>query len=94
MRTKELTKLSSLFEKYKQKLIAPEGTVINAFLEVVEDLYGFKIKKDQVRYSPSSKLLSVVGKGPLRSEIKLHEAEILSHLKGRLGTGNAPKKIL
>ena len=94
MRTKELTKLSSLFDKYKQKLIAPEGTIINAFIEVVEDLYGFKIKKTQVQYSPSQKLLSIVGKGPLRSEVKLHEAEILNHLKGRLGPSNTPKKII
>jgi len=90
----EIKKVSSLFEKYKQILIAPESTVINAFIEVVDDLLGIKCSRTQLSYSPSTKTLSLRGAGMLRSELKLHEEEILSHLKGRLGEKGAPKLIL
>lgn len=90
----EIKKISSLFEKYKQRLVAPEATVINAFLDVVNDLFGIKCSKDKIRYVPSTKTLSLTGGGPLKSEIKLHEVEILAHLKGRLGEKNSPKCII
>lgn len=90
----ELKKLSSLFDKYKERLIAPEASVINSFTEVVKDLLGFDIDKKKVRYSPSNRVLSLVGNGALRSELKLHEKEILTHLAGRLGKKSAPLKIL
>lgn len=90
----ELKKLSSLFDKYKERLIAPEATVIDAFAEVVKDLLGFDIDKKKIRYSPASKTLSLVGSGALRSELKLHEKEILTHLTGRLGKKSVPLKIL
>lgn len=93
-RGSNVKKVGDLFEKYRRRLIAPEGSVIDAFIEVVEDLLSVKIKKSKVRYTPSSKTLSLVGPGALRSEIKLHEKEIIEHLKGRLGEKNAPRTIL
>lgn len=74
--------------------MAPEATVIDAFVEVVKDLLGFDVDKKKVRYSPGSKTLSLVGNGALRSELKLHEKEILNHLTGRLGNKSAPLRIL
>ena len=90
----EIKKVSSLFEKYKRVLIAPEGTVINAFIEVVEDLFGIKCSRSQLSYNPATKTLSLQGVGVLRSELKLREQEILNHLKGRLGEKGAPRLIL
>lgn len=90
----ELKKLSALFDKYKERFVAPEASVIDAFVEVVKDLLGFDLDKKKIRYTPSSKTLSVVGNGALRSELKMHEREILTHLTGRLGKKNAPLKIL
>ena len=90
----EIKKLSSLFDKYKLRLVAPEASVINAFIEVVRDLLGIELAKGKIRYSPTSKTLSTTLAGPLRSEIKLREGEIIAHLKGRLGEKNAPKTIL
>lgn len=90
----ELKKLSSLFDKYKERLVAPEASVIDAFVEVVKDLLGFDMDKEKIRYSPGSKTLSLVGSGALRSELKLHEKEILTHLTARLGNKSAPLKIL
>lgn len=90
----ELKKLSSLFEKYQKNLIAPEGSVINVFLEVVNDLFKLKLTKEKVRYNPSTKTISLVGGGLIRNELKLHEVEILAHLKGRLGEKAAPRRIV
>ncbi|MEX0912935.1 MAG: hypothetical protein WDZ56_00220, partial [Candidatus Paceibacterota bacterium] len=74
--------------------VAPEATVTDAFVEVVKDLLGFDLDKKKIRYSPSTKTLSLVGNGALRSELKLHEKEILVHLTGRLGKKSVPVKIL
>lgn len=90
----EITKISALFEKYKTTLKAPQQTVIECFREVAEDLIGLQIQPKDVKYTVFNRTLSVSVKGPLKSEIKLHEAEILAHLKGRLGEHNAPLHII
>lgn len=89
-----IKKLSSLFDKYKNTLIAPERSVINAFFEVVEDLYGWDIPKNYITYNSKNKIISLKTSGTLVSEIKLHKQEILNHLKGRLGEKSAPKDII
>lgn len=88
-----IKKLSNLFEKYTHTLIAPEKTVINAFIEVVDDLYGWKIKREFFSYSPHTKILSITTSGPIKTEITINKTEILEHLQGRLGK-SAPKDII
>lgn len=90
----EIVKLGDLFEKYRKNLKAPQGTVIESFCEVVEDVLCITIKKEKVKYSPSTKTVSLVIGGALKSEIQLHKKEILNHLKGRLGEKSAPTEIL
>lgn len=94
MRNRELVKLSSLFEKYRKSLVAPEKSVINVFIEVVDDIFKLKLNKNKVSYNPSTKTLSLVGGGLLRNELKMHELEIINHMKGRLGEKSAPKRIV
>lgn len=89
----ELKKVSDLFEKYRKNLQAPETTVINAFLEVVEDLYGITVPRQVVFYDPATKTLTINGHAILKSELALHRKEIDVHLKGRLGEKNVPKLI-
>lgn len=90
----EIKKVSDLFEKYRNTLIAPQRTVIATFIEVIEDVVGIKIPESSVVYTPSTKTLSVKSGGPIKSEIKLRQEEILAHIKGRLGEKNAPTTIL
>lgn len=90
----EIKKLSSLFDKYKTLLKAPQGVVIDSFCEVVEELVGLRVRKESVRYTVHSKTLSVSVSGPLKSEIKLRKKEILAHMKGRLGEQSAPVDII
>jgi len=86
--------LSALFEKYKKTLKAPEATVINTFIEVLDEVLQVSLKASQITFSPSTKLLRIQVGGPIKSEILLHKKELLAHLTGRLGDGSAPKDIL
>lgn len=89
----EIMKLSDLFDKYKKILKAPQGVVVDCFIEVVDDLIGIKISKEQISYTVHTRTLSVRVSGPLKSEIKLRKKELLVHIKGRLGDG-APLEII
>lgn len=93
-RSGEITRLGALFEAYKQRLKAPEKTVVNTFIEVIEDVLSFSIKPELVRYTPHNRIISLTIAGPLKSEILLKKKEILVHLKGRLGVERAPKDII
>ena len=90
----EITKLSTLFEKYKKTLKAPQGIVIDCFTEVVSELLHIEIAKESVSYTVFNKTLRVRLSGPLRSEIALRKKEILAHMKGRLGEQSAPTEII
>ena len=86
----EIVKVSALFEKYKTILKAPQGTVVKEFIEVVHDLTSIKIDSKFIKYSVATKTLSVTAPSALKQELSLHQAEIILHLKARLGEKNAP----
>ena len=91
---RQLRSINTLFDHYKQTLKAPQKVVTEAFCEVVEDLFNVTIPTERVTYTPHSKTLTMRISGTLKSELKIREDEVLTHLKGRLGAKNAPEKIL
>ena len=90
----EIIKLSTLFEKYKKTLKAPQVIVIDCFCEVIEELLKYPISKEKVKYLVHTKTLKINAPGPLKSEIQLRKKEIIAHMKGRLGEQSAPCEIL
>jgi hypothetical protein len=88
------TKIGDLFEVYKKRLRAPEGSVTTAVSEVVHDLLGVTLDKKNLTYSPQTKILTIKASGMVKTEIMLRKEEILTHLKGRLGPKSAPSTIL
>jgi hypothetical protein len=88
------TKISALFEVYKKRLRAPQGSVVAASIEVIEDLLGITVQPTWCEYSPHTRILRINAKGPIKSEIFLQKEEILNHLRGRLGAKSAPTQIL
>ncbi len=50
-----IIKVADLFSKYKQILKAPQGSVVTAFIEVIEDLFHITLEKHQCAYSPQTK---------------------------------------
>ena len=87
-------KLSSLFEKYRKTLKAPEQSVRIVFVEVVEEILGIVVDEKKLSYSPHTRLVHIKTAGAIRSEILQHKQEILSHVQGRLGEKSAPKDIV
>ena len=90
----EIKKVGDLFDVYRKRLKPPQGSVIRSFVEVVDEVLGLTIKEAQVSYSVGSKTLHLRVPAPMKSEIKLHEGELLAHLAGRLGERGAPKHIV
>lgn len=86
--------ITNLFDSYRTRLIAPKRTIIEAFIEVVSDLYGFTVGAEEIAYTPATRTLSLRSPGPLKTEVLLRKEEILAHLTGRLGQKNAPKDIV
>lgn len=86
--------ITNLFETYRKRLVAPKRSVIDAFVEVVADLYGFTVVPEEVSYTPASRTLSLRTGGPLKTEILLRKDEVIAHLMGRLGQKSAPTDII
>lgn len=89
----EIIKVSDLFEKYKKVLRAPQSSVIKEVIEVITDLTGVTLSQKYIKYAVHSKTISITAPAILKQEIKLHQAEILIHLKARLGENSVPKII-
>lgn len=89
----ELIKVGSLFDKYKNILQPPQATVLNEVVEVITDVCGVALQKKYIKYSVSSKTISITAPSVLKQEVMRRQAEILLHLRGRLGA-KAPTKIL
>lgn len=86
--------ISGLFQKYANTLTAPQGTVIQAFVETVDEFFGITIPKAQCTYSPASKTLVYKGSGMLKSEILLKKQEILNSIQQKVGKKSTPKELL
>lgn len=91
---RHLKKISPLFDKYKQTLVAPEASVIKEVCDVIRDVTGHEINVRLVSYSVGSKTVSLSVPSVLKHELLLQKEELLAHLKGRLGVKSAPKAII
>lgn len=89
-----IVKVSDLFKKYTDVLKAPQGIVVTAFIEVIFEVLGVRIEKEQCTYSVASKTLSTRLPGMIKSEIKLQKKLILQKMVEKLGPKSAPKEIL
>jgi hypothetical protein len=90
----DITQISKLFNKYVKLLKAPQGTVVKACVDVIQEVYGLTVRKDQVVYQVSSKTLTLHLSGPLKSEIMLNKKVILEDIGRRVGAESVPKNIL
>jgi len=90
----DVKKVGDLFDKYKRILKAPQGVVVDSFIEVVSDLVGIEIPKDRIVYTVYNKTLTLRVSGVLKTEIFLKKKEIILHMKGRIGEKSIPKIFL
>lgn len=89
-----IVRMSDLFKKYTDVLRAPQGTVTQAFVDVVEEILGASIKKESCTYSVASKTLVVRAPGMIKSEIQLQKKKIIARMAEKLGPKNIPIEIL
>ena len=94
MRGGGIKKIETLLEKYQKNLRAPEGSVIAAFQSVVQDTLGIPLKKEHIRYTVSTKTVSVTVTGPEKSEILFHKEKLLKACTNLLGEKSAPRHIV
>jgi len=93
-RSGDITRIGDLFDVYKKKLRAPQGSVCKEAREVIMDLTGVELTERDLSYRVGSRTLSIHKTGPLKQELMLRKDEILTHLTGRLGEAGAPTDIL
>lgn len=94
MRGGDPKKIGTLLDKYKKTLRAPQGSVIKVFQEILKRECGVSLKKEQVRYTPSSRTLSILIAGPMKQELLMQKENLLTHLRAELGEKSAPHHII
>lgn len=85
-----ITQVSDLFAVYKDRLRAPQGSVIKEVVQVVEEEMGIRVDKKYFSYNVATKTVSCNATSLVRSEMKLKQKEITVALQRRLGEKNAP----
>lgn len=90
----KIKKMGSLFQIYKDRLVAPQKTVIDAAVEVVHDILGITLDKNRVTYTVATRTIASNAPAIIRQEIQKHEAEIILHVGGRIGVKNAPLRVI
>lgn len=91
---KNIQHISNLFLVYKQRLKAPEQSVITEVVGVVKDVTGISISKSNCRYNTHTRTVSLQTSGMVKDQIRFHTPEILTVLEKRLGKQNTPHSIL
>ncbi len=89
-----ITHLSSLFEKYRKTLIAPQSSVVKIFIEVVQSVLELDIPKNSCSYNVSTKTLYIHAPGPIKNEILISKKTLLQNLEERLSSHSCPKDIV
>ena len=69
-------KISSLFDKYKNTLRAPQESVVKEFRGVVYELFDTELAPHQCSYTPRSRTIVLTVGGPLKTEILLQKKMI------------------
>ncbi len=90
----ELTKVSDLFAKYKDNIKAPQKTVVEATVEIVNEVAGIQLDSTKCQYNVSTRTLATNAPAIVKQEILRQHDDIIAHLKGRLGEKSAPLRII
>lgn len=90
---KKMKNIGDLFERYKKHFKAPQASVEKACSESIFKVTNFEVKKESIKYTVSTKTISLNLPSVLKSEIKFKHKEILSDLEETLGKEECPKII-
>jgi len=85
--------ISSLFDKYQNRLVPPQTSIIKEFVVVCQEVCGFTITPEQCTYTVATKTIYITVPSVLKSELMQNETKLKQALKERLGK-NAPTNIV
>lgn len=85
--------IKDIFTTYRDRLVAPEATVIETSCEVISELLAIKIQPSQLSYTVTTRTL-YIKHSLVRSAVLPHRELVLAHLKGRIGSKSAPTSIV
>lgn len=91
---KKMKKVGDLFEKYRRHFKAPQASVEKACVDSIFKITGFEVKRENIRYTVSTRTISLNIPSVLKNEIKFKHKEILENLELSLGKDVSPKIIL
>lgn len=90
----ESKRISDLFDRYKNRLRAPQKTVTTIAQQIIAQSIGITLTDKQISYTPATRILYINAPSILKTEIKTREPHIISELQKALGTRSAPNTIL
>jgi hypothetical protein len=82
-----------LIEAYKQRLKAPQGTVLDAVCRAYSTLGIFCTTSD-LAYNVPSKTIFIRVHGPQKTEMLLTKSQVLTALRSQLRDADIPKDIV
>lgn len=90
----EVVKVSSLFEKYRNHLRAPQQSVVEEMRKIIFEVIGIQLESHQLSYTVATRTLAVHAPGLIRQEIQLKKPTILQFAQTRLGVKSCPHTII
>lgn len=85
--------IKDLFSKYTSVLKAPQKVVVEHFIQVVFEVLGHTLKKEQVGYNPTTHTINLTLSGVLKTEIIFKKQEILTKLNTVLSKKDAVHEL-
>ena len=85
--------LSTLLDNFQKRFTPPQASVEKRVAEIICEVTTLQIKPEQIKYTVSTKTISLQVPSVLKSELQHQKTFILERLKSDMGV-NAPKVIL
>ncbi len=85
--------IRGILEAYKQRLRAPQKTVINEIVAAYEAV-GLKVSDRDLAYTPSTRTLTIRAMGPRKMEMLLRKDAVLRQARTTLNDKDIPLDII
>ena len=93
IRKDHATSIKDLFLVYKQRLRAPQRSVVKEVVAVVQEILPITVSESLFTYQTHSRTVVIKAPSVVRTEILRHKKDILQRLEQRLGKQSTPTTI-
>jgi len=85
--------IKGLLESYKQRLRAPQKTVIAEMVRAYQAI-GLRVAPRDLSYTPSTRTVTIRAMGPLKMEMLLRKEVVLREVRTLLSDKDVPLEII